>query len=396
MRIAHIVSTYPPYFGGMGNVVFQTASYLANYGHEVMVFTPQYYEHKEIRAKDTPSARTHTPKLQESIDYAKRLKIPISYGNAAYMPQIKQELDDFDIVHLHYPFFGTANMVRKWKEKHPEKPLVITYHMDTRSGGWKGLVFKYYASYWMPKILGSADKLIASSFDYIKVSDAAGLFRANEDKWVEIPFGVDIHQFEPRMVQDALFARHRLNPELPTVLFVGGMDAPHYFKGIPLLLDALLLLKQRDERIQCVCVGDGELREKFELRAQGMGLGEIVRFVGSVSNEELPYYYNMADLLVLPSMTRGEAFGMVLLEAMASGVPVVASDLPGVRTVARDGGMVFEPGNTHELADTIAGYFSQDTQQASWRQDVRMVAERKYAWEQVAGQLDTLYRELVG
>ena len=200
MKIAHIVSTYPPYFGGMGNVVFQTAGYLSGLGHEVMVLTPKYYERKEIRSEEAPEAHTHSEELQEEIDYAKRLKTPLSYGNAAYMPQVKNELDDFDIVHLHYPFFGTANMVRKWKLRNPHKPLVITYHMDTRSGGWKGLVFKYYAKYWMPRILNSADKIIASSFDYIEASDAREIFKENTDKWIELPFGVDANRFHPRRI----------------------------------------------------------------------------------------------------------------------------------------------------------------------------------------------------
>ena len=142
MKIAHIVCTYPPYYGGMGNSVFKMASALSKLGYEVEVFTPHYYEEKEIRSEEAPPARTHEEPLQEQIETVTRLTPDIQYGNAARMPQIGRELDDFDLVHLHYPFFGTANLVRKWKLRNPDKPLVITYHMDTRGTGWIGLAFK--------------------------------------------------------------------------------------------------------------------------------------------------------------------------------------------------------------------------------------------------------------
>ena len=142
MRIAHIVCTYPPYYGGMGNVVFQTAHELVKLGHEVEVYTPQYMEAKEIRSAEAPPARTHAPEIEERIDYATRLTPTLAYGNAARIPEVTKELDQFDIVHLHYPFFGTANLVRKWKLRHPDRPLVITYHMDTRGPGWKDSFLK--------------------------------------------------------------------------------------------------------------------------------------------------------------------------------------------------------------------------------------------------------------
>jgi len=395
MRIAHIVSTYPPYYGGMGNVVFQTASYLSALGHEVEVFTPQYYQKEEIKSVEEPVAEVHEPELEEQIDYARRLKTPLSYGNAAYMPSLAKELDRFDIVHLHYPFFGTANIVRKWKRRHPEKKLVITYHMDNRAVGWKGLFFKYYASFWLPKVLGSADLLIGSSLDYITASDAGGLYRKNPDKWIELPFGVDIERFKPREKLKDLFVQHNLDNDKPIVVFVGGMDKAHYFKGVEKLLGSILVLKKKNMFVQAVLVGDGDMRERYELVTRAFGLADRVAFAGRVSDEELPYYYAIGDVTVLPSTDRGEAFGMVLLESMACGVPVIASDLPGVRTVAQDGGMVVEPNNSESLAEAIAGYFVDDTNRADWRATVRNRVEEKYSWEKIVKRLDCLYRELV-
>ena len=397
MKIAHIVCTYPPYYGGMGNVVFQTVSHLFDLGHEIEVITPLYYheEKKFEEGREDMDVDEHINKQEEMKDYGRRLKPSIQYGNAARLSKIGKELDEFDLVHLHYPFFGTANLVRKWKLKNPNKPFVITYHMDTRSPGWKGLIFKYYSKFWMPKILDSADAILVSSFDYAESSDASKIYHANPKKWHELPFGVDLNKFVPREKSKDLFERLGLSGELPTILFVGGMDRAHYFKGIDILLKAIKLLKKQNFFTQVILVGDGEMRFNYELKARGMGLSDRVRFVGKVSDQDLPIYYNAGDLFVLPSINQGEAFGMVLLEAMASGVPVLASDLPGVRSVAREGGEVFEPGNYSELAQKIAGFFDQDKKQIDdLKSSVRSIAEDKFNWEKRTVELVEIYTSL--
>ena len=94
----------------------------------------------------------------------------------------------------------------------------------------------------MPRILQSADFLFASSFDYIKSSEASFLFKQNPEKWIELPFGVDLEKFKPRKKPEASFTRLNLNAELPTLIFVGGMDAAHYVKGISVMLKALQMV----------------------------------------------------------------------------------------------------------------------------------------------------------
>ncbi len=395
MRIAHIVCSYPPYYSGMGNVVFETVSRLAARGHDVEVFTPGVYEAKEIKSSTSTPETEHTPELQSKVDYAHRLQPSLSYGNAARMPQLQHELDSFDLVHLHYPFFGTANLVRRWKLHNPDTPLVITYHMDARGPGWKGLVFKYYSQFWMPKILSSADLLIGSSFDFVHASQAAPLFEKNKEKWVELPFGVDTDRFQPREKPQELFDMLDFDSTYPTILFVGGMDEAHYFKGVPVLLRALRLLRQRETLPQALFVGDGKLRQSFEQQARAFGVQDKVRFLGYTPDDLLPAIYNMADVLVLPSLHQGEAFGMVLLEAMASGVPVIASNLPGVRSVAEDGGAIVPPNDPLALAETIEGFFATRIHRETWRVKVRDVAIQKYSWDRIITVLESEYSKLV-
>lgn len=395
MKIAHLVCRYPPYYSGMGTVVFETAVNLAKRGHNVEVITPEYYEAKEIKPVEEEPEPTHAPELQKKIDFARRLEPSVTYGNAARLPDLDKELAEFDLVHLHYPFFGTANAVRKWKLKNPNKPLVVTYHMDTRAPGWIGLVFKLYTKYFMPKILTTADAVVSASFDYIRASDARQLFATQESKWYEIPFGVDTERFSSAELNTGFLSGLGLNPELPTVLFVGGMDAAHFFKGVPVLLQALFLAKENNQPIQAILVGDGELREQFILKAKGLGLDSLVVFPGRVEHDDLPAFYQNTDLLVLPSTTSGEAFGMVLLEAYASGRPVIASDLPGVRTVAAQAGTVVRPNDPQDLARALMEYFAPEVDRAAWQAAARDVAETTYAWPGIVARLEALYTSLM-
>lgn len=382
MHITHIVCRFPPYDGGMGAVALHMVAGLSARGHAVEVLTPLYGAPEEKNVD-----------LEALAVEATRIAPSIQYGNAAYLPAIKKELDRADIVHLHYPFFGTANLVRRWKLEHPKKKFVVTYHMDTRADGWKGLVFSWYAQYWMPKILSQADAITVSSFEYAKASQAAGHFFRHQSRWHELPFGVDIDRFYPRNRPDELFLQHDLKKDMPIILFVGGMDTAHAFKGIPVLLKALLVLQKQGVPFQAVFVGEGNLREGFQLTARGFGLSHAVRFVGRATEQTLPFFYNMADVLVLPSTHQNEAFGMVLLEAFASGVPVIASDLPGVRTVASKAGVTFSPGSHTDLADAIAEYLAMPDA-GEWRTKARMVAETEYQWPRVIDRLEEIYDSL--
>ena len=376
----------------MGNVVLQTVEELGKRGHSVEVLTPLYKD----PLPETIEEQYEEPAMKEQIDYARRFTPSIQYGNAARIPKVKTLLETFDLVHLHYPFYGTANLVRQWKNRNPYTPLVITYHMDTRAPGWKGLIFKWYNKYWMPKILRSADLIIGSSEDYIDVSDARALRDEMPEKWQTLPFGVDTERFMPRERPQEVFDEIGLDISVPTVLFVGGMDRAHYFKGVSVLLKAIKRLQHEGVSLQVIMVGDGDLRESYQRQALLYGLQDTVVFLGRVEDDVLPYVYNAADVCVLPSTTRGEAFGMVLLEAMASGVPVVASDIPGVRSVAADGGLTVPPGDDDALAQAIHTMLEQSpAQKQQQSEDVRAVVEASYSWERIVDTLEIWYQELV-
>ncbi len=396
MNIAQVVSTYPPYHGGMGNVAHAYTERLRARGEDVHVFTPRFDR-----------------EIPEDPDFVHRVPSPLSVGNAAAVPSLFRRLSGFDLVHLHYPFFGGAEPTIVRKALRGDQALVVTYHMDTHANGLKGLAFEAHRRALFPWLIARADRVLVSSLDYARSSALAALPKL-ADRLVELPFGVDGERFHPG---DASETRARLSlGSGPTVLFVGGLDEAHAFKGVPVLLEALARIAAaptpppaalrpagsppsgRGGRVapwNALIVGDGDLRAAYEAEARRLGMAERVRFLGAVADEALPDLYRASQVHVLPSVSSGEAFGLVALEAAASGVPSVVSDLPGVRSVVLHGetGWCVPAGDAAALADALRTLLPD----AALRERLGLAARarvlRDYAWDPLMDRLEEVYRE---
>jgi glycosyltransferase involved in cell wall biosynthesis len=223
----------------------------------------------------------------------------------------------------------------------------------------------------------SADAVVSASLDYIKNSKLAAFYALNQDKFAEVPYPVDTDRFHPGPAPEGVFR----------IMFVGGLDRAHYFKGISVLLEAAARLRQEGRDFVLDIVGDGDLKETYEERAEELGIGGHVVFSGSVADDDLPAKYRQASTVVLPSINKGEAFGIVLTEAMASGVPVIASDLPGVRSVFIDGreGLACRPGDVFSLKDKLKAMMDDPVRRAEMARAARASALAKYSYA-AAGQ----------
>ena len=221
-------------------------------------------------------------------------------------------------------------------------------------------------------ILKRARRICPTSIDYFRSSRCADLARELSQHLEPVPNGVDSATYCPGPVDPAVRMRFGLPESGFLLLFVGSMDRAHYFKGVPTFLRALANVPH----VAALLVGDGDLRENYQRQASELGLDRRVRFAGRVDACDLPAIYRSADALVLPSETRGEAFGVVLLEAMASGKPVIATDLPGVRTVVRNGvdGFLVPPRSPERLARQIRDLAEIG---ASRRHEIGMEGRRK-------------------
>lgn len=380
MRIAHITATFPPHTSGTGNVCYHNARELVRRGHEVHVFTAQL-----------PGL---APDEQTEGMHVHRLRPLLRYGNAYFLPTLFLKLRSFDLVHLHMPFYGGCEAVLLQKQLHGV-PLVITHHQDVHLSKLLGLVSRSHDRLIGQPLMRAADRACFTSRDYANTSQYRSLVSTGRLHVAELPNGVAPEHFTPGERPVHLVQRYALENR-PVLLFVGALDRAHYFKGVGVLLQALAWLGRPD--VALIIVGAGDLRSSYQQRTAQLGLAEQVYFPGYVPDAELPDYYRLADVTILPSTTTGEAFGLVLLESLACGTPVIASNLPGVRTVVDEGrdGVLVEPGDVAALAGKLQFMLALP---ASERQEMgcagRHKVEERYAWEKIGVRLEALYRQVL-
>jgi glycosyltransferase involved in cell wall biosynthesis len=381
MKIAIISPVFPPYRGGIGSATQAEAQELARRNHEVSVFVP--YPRQMASRSSSTGEKFHLYQLTPFI----------KWGNAAFLPQLFWRVKNFDIVHLHYPFFGGAEVINCcFHRRHRAAKLVVTYHHDVVGARWLGKFFRWHTTHCMPKIMRTADRIIVSSFDYAKNSNLKEIFSGQPEKFVELPFGTDAEKFSPSGKDQNLLTKCNLKTDDKIVLLVGGLDKAHYFKGVEVLLKAKIQVPEA----KFLLVGDGDLRSKYEKMADDLKIKDKVIFAGSVAYEELPKYYNLADVVVLPSIDRSEAFGIVLIEAAACGKPVIASNLPGVRSVVDYGinGFLVEPGNVKQLADKINDLLYNADLRRQFGQNGRIKVLEKYSLEKMGDGLEKIFFDL--
>lgn len=378
MKIAEVVPIFPPAKNGIGNVAFYNAWLLSTLGHEVGVFTPRYRAGLIV---------------DEYPFKVERLYTWFKYGNAGILPQLFWKLSHYDLIHLHYPFFGGAEIIY-FLNKFKDLKLAVTYHMDVVGTGILSRFFRWHTSHIMPRVLDKADKIIVTSWDYARWSNLKERLRAEPEKFVEVPCGVNHLLYKPRYKDKALQDQYGLHNK-KIILFVGVLDKAHYFKGLNILIQAASEMKDKDD-FRVVVVGDGNLRESYQSLAENLGLAKKIIFAGFVPDNILPKFYNSADMLVLPSVDKSEAFGMVALEAMASGLPVITSDLAGVRSVVekQKTGLLVKPGSVENLIKMIRHLLDNPRLAVQLGQAGRAKVLAKYTWDSIGYKLDNVLRSI--
>ena len=247
---------------------------------------------------------------------------------------------EYDILHLHVPNpLAAAAYLAARKPSHHR--LVITHHSDiVRQATTRKLVLPM-----MRMLMERADAIVATSPDYLESSEELARFKA---KCEVIPYGIDLDRLRPTSEHLARAEELRRASAPPVTLAVGRLI---YYKGFDVAVRAMT-----EAPGTLVVVGDGPLRTELETLAAKLGVASRVHFVGEVHNHALVPYYLSSDILVMPSVARSEAFGIVQLEAMACGVPVVNTQLrSGVTFASRDGetGLTVPPGDVEALAAAI-------------------------------------------
>jgi len=243
------------------------------------------------------------------------------------------------------------------------------------------------------EIAHQADLLIASTAD--EGEELVSAYYASPDRVFIVPPGVDLTTFRPL---DRAEARRKIGMDGPMVLFVGRLER---LKGVEVAIRALALLSDRTHPdLRLVVLGEdsreGDESEKERLKAiaSSLGVRDRVDFLGSVVHHELPYFYSAADVCVMPSYS--ESFGLVGLEAQACGCPVVASDVPGLRSVIRDAvsGYLIRGDDPAEYADRIGRLLADPELARQMGRRASMLAQR-FSWTRTVDRLESLFDDAI-
>ncbi len=374
MRVVHFACVAPPEIGGIGQVASREVVGLRGRGVDARLVAPE------------PAALISVQDHERS--FITRAKPWVRVGNGAILRGMEGLMKGADLIHVHYPFYGAAELLLGGFSHHP--PVVMTFHMDARPSGWRGWVAALHRFFVQPVLFAHAKKIIVSSLDYVQHSSLRSFAARHPERIAELPFGVDTDFYSPG---PSVRARFGVPDGSRMILFVGGLDRAHAFKGIPELLRALTLI---DASIQLVVIGDGDQRSAYEEETGKLGLRSRVHFLGRVDDETVRDAYRSADILAFPSTSGAEAFGLVAVEAQACGVPVVASSWPGVRTVVRQNetGLLVPPGNVEALASALKQILDHPDQRAQMSARAREQALARFSWDTHLDGLEKIYREV--
>lgn len=279
---------------------------------------------------------------------------------------------DSEVVHVAatYPFTTPAALRRA---RDLGIPSVLDFHFEPDPGTAFGRLAAGVYQRVGPPVYRLASSVLVRSIAYGR--SAASLDGVPEERWRVVPNGVDPTRFRP------LAVRGRED----YLLFVGRLVP---YKGLDVLLRALA---HASAGIPLYIVGDGPLRSNLEAMAKRLAVD--VRFLGHVPDQDLPALYAGAALTLLPSVTRQECFGISLLESMACGTPVVASNLPGVADLARLGGLLAAPGDARELSDQIQNAL--EPGRLLRGHALASPIHQEFSWDAVTNRLEAVYAEVL-
>ena len=373
MKIAQVTPYFYPHIGGVESHVLTLSLKLQKNGHDVTIYSSK---HANIPSKE----------IFQGIKVI-RIKQLTNIFSTPVTPKLKKVLanERYDVVHTHTPppmtAYYTASACKKSKT-----PLVITYHCDLELPKILGKL----ATIFYNKTLGRytfnhAQKLIVHTKTYGATSRS--IWKSDP---VIIPSAVNPNRFRGTMDTREIIERHKLKGK-KIVLFVGRLV---YHKGLDYLVDSA---KLTGSDVRYIIVGSGDYLDKLIKRAKENKIQNKVIFTGNVSFLDIPKYFAASDVFVLPSISRLEAFGLVVLEAMASRKPVIVSKIPGVTELVEEGinGLHVEPMNTQDLAQKINLLLSDEKLRKSMGDAGRKKVESEFNWDTVASQIEEVYKQVI-
>ncbi|MDG6929302.1 MAG: glycosyltransferase family 4 protein [Nitrososphaerota archaeon] len=367
MRVLQVTERYPPAVGGVEGHVFGLARHLASMGVDVGVLTTDLLSYR-------PFVRARFPTPEEGVSRCGAYRLlPLPQGLGMVAPGMPALVRDADIVHAHgYGRFPTF-LVHACRAR--GIPMVVTPHSAPGRRTLRKLLFDRVVP---PLTIGLAQGVIALTKTEASYLRSLGL----SQRISVIPNGIDLDEFgaPPEGRQEG------------AMLFVGRLDVEE--KGLDVALRALAALARGGTDVKLRIMGPGPKDAGGRLRSMASALGVEGRLTveGQPSRRELVEAMRSSSVLVLPS--RVESFGVVLLEAMASGLPVVASRVGGVPEILDGVGLLCEPGDPASLAERVRSVL-EDARLALSMAGRGRERVSGYGWPGVAAKVLGVYREVL-
>jgi glycosyltransferase involved in cell wall biosynthesis len=337
MKIIQTPVRFYPAIGGVEKYVLDLSSELVKQGIDVKV----------ICANDPKSDLKEYKGIKiDRLNYCCK----IANTNLSLFFPFKLWKENFDIVHTHLPtpwFVDWSIIIAKLKRK----KSVLTYHNDIIGRGISLVTAKLYNATFLKLTLFLADKIIITQPKYLEYSL---YLKQYKNKIEVIPNGVDLDRFR---------RLPNIKKEKNTLFFLSVLNEYHKYKGLDYLLEAMKLVKKEIPEIRLIVGGKGKLLNYYKNKTKELDVEKNVEFHGFIPEEKLVEYYNRYEVFVLPSIDSAqEGFGIVLLEALACGMPVITTDIVGIANdnglEKRNIGFVVTPRNSQKLAEGIIKFFS--------------------------------------
>jgi rhamnosyl/mannosyltransferase len=361
IRVLHVGKFYPPYKGGIET--------------HLEVLCGELKGHVDLDVLVSNTARGAVDEVLDGVRVA-RAGTLFSVSSAPISPAMVARIRRAraDIVHIHLP---NPTAILAYLAAGSPGALVLSYHSDIvrqRVGGTVVLPFVHAA-------MRRASAVVAATPNYVTSSPVLARYQS---RCHVIPYGIDVDRYSRKDEPAEAAIRERFGPRI--VLSVGRLI---YYKGFEYLVRAMA-----DVDARLLIVGVGPLRASLERIAGEAGVADRVVFLGAVDDEDLASYYRAADVFVLASVARSEAFGIVQLEAMAAGVPVVNTRLDsGVPYVSLDGltGLTVEPESPADLARAVRLLLDEPERRSRYGEAARARAKAEFSKEIMVERMLGLY-----
>ena len=385
--------------GGMNVYVLELACHLAQLGLPVDIFTRRTDLQTPETVEVCPGVNVVSIAAGPPVPLDKNAFFPLlpEFAAQAALYSLRQGVR-YDVVHAHYWLSGWAAHLLK---RYWDAPTLLMFHTTAHMKNAVAASADRETPLRLEKerqLIDLVDGLVAANPD--ERADLIWRQRLPADKVCTVPPGVNLERFSPGTPTERAQARAELGlaPDEPAVLFVGRIDP---IKGIDTLLGGQAILADRNAAPTLLVVG-GELGKdgrptgdlaRVGVHAAELGIRDSVRLLGSQPQERLPVFYRAADVVAVPS--RYESFGLVAVEAMACGSPVVASRVGGLRFTVEEGesGFLVPHNNPTALADALQRILADSTLRARLSAGAVGTAAR-FAWPTVAAQILHMYERL--